>query len=362
MKHAKMLAILAVAVFCVSAFAIAIDVDNSSADGEKQTYSFYLELNDGTHRYNARLPDAVVDGAAPSASLYSDALVAACTAAGITAVSSAGSITSITTTEATYPAFNGVWQSDNYWDYGVYYNNNGSWKLADGEDFDKNTMYVIVYDKYAFSEPSDASKYYKQDAWGPPYYWVLLPTVEMVEYKIFFDLKDGDHSYSKWVTSKQLGISGNSLKSARVLGAKEAGFTVENGKYASGVSSVTADDYKYVSHGEYKGADYWNFAAYCQNGDKNEWKDLQADDLTTATIISHVFNKYAFEDPKDDTYYYHEPTGTMEAYWTKSPSVLPNGDSPDKGGNNNLVLYIAIGAVAVVAVAAIVFFVVKKKP
>lgn len=356
MKHAKMLAIVAVAVFCVSAFAVAIDVDNSSADGETLTYSFYLEMNDGTNKYSGRLPDATVAGATSTGATYSEALVAACTEAKGAAVSADGMTSSITIDGKTFASSPFAdWGTDHYYNFAVFYDDNGAWKPVD--NFSESTVIVIVFDKYLFEEPSDASKYYKNDAY-PPAYWTLLPTVEFVEYKIFFDLNDGDKSFSKWITSKQLGISGESLKSARALGAKEAGFTVENNaKYATSIKSITANDYKYVSHGEYPSADYWNFSAYCKNGDKNEWKDLQADDLTTATTVAHVYNKYAFEDPKDDTYFYHAPVGSMDAFWTKLPS-----ESPEKSGNNNnIVLYIAIGAVAVVAVAAIAFFLLKKK-
>ena len=354
MKHAKMFAILAVAVFCASAFAIAIDTTDSSADGEKLTYSFYLELNDGTNKYSGRLADIQVDGTAPSGSTYATALAGACTAAGFTAVFSGSYLLSITANAVTY-AGSGTWGQAGYKDFAVYYDDGGNWKTSALND---KTMLIIVYGEYLFSEPSDASKYYKNEMEGYDPYWTPLPAVEMVEYKVFFDLKDGDSSYSKWITSRQPGISGESLKSARYLGAKEAGFTVENNaKYATSLKSITADNHTYKSHGEYPSTDYWNFSAYCKDGDKNEWKDLQSADLNTATIVAHVFNKYAFEDPKDSSYYYHAPVGSMDAYWTKLPSESPEKSS----GNNNLVLYIAIGVVAVVAVAAVVFFVMKKK-
>ena len=353
MKHAKMFAIVAVAVFCASAFAIAIDPSDSSADGGKLTYSFYLEFKDGSNSFSARLPDVEVEAAEPNANAYATALTSACTSAGLSALFAGTYLLSITANAVTY-AGAGDWGAAGYKDFAVYYNDDGNWKTSTLAD---KTMLIIVFGEYLFSEPSDASKYYKNQFEGYDPYWTPLPTVEMVEYKVFFDLKDGETSYSKWITSIQPGISGESLKSARALGAKEAGFTVENNaKYATSLKTVTADGHTYKSHGEYPSADYWNFSAYCKNGDKNEWKDLQADDLTTATIVSHVFNKYAFEDPDDSSYFYHTPVGSMSAYWTKLPSELP-----EKESNNNMVLYIVIGVVAVVAVAAIVFFLMKKK-
>jgi hypothetical protein len=356
MKHAKMLAIAAVAVFCVSAFAIAINVDNSSAEGEKQTYSFYLELRDGESKYSTRLADVTVDGAEPTGELYKSALTTAATAAGLTITFSGNMVISIVTADHTY-ASGGSWGGDDYIDYAVYYYD-GEWKASNLAD---KTMLIIVFDKYLFSEPSDPSKYLRQQMGEYPPYWTALPTVEMVEYKIYYQCNDGEHSFKKWTSSTQPGISGNSLKSARILGAKAAGFEVVNGKYASGMTSVTADGFTYAEHGTYKGEDYYNFAAYCKNGDKNEWKDLQGDDLTTATIIAEVFDLYKFTDPQDSSYYHHEAVGQMEEYWTKSVNVLPDGSEPSKKSNDNLVLYIVIGVVAVVAVAAIVFFILKKK-
>ena len=363
MKHAKMLAIVAVAVFCVSAFAVAINVDNSSAEGEKQTYSFYLELKDGSSKYSARLGDVTVDGAAPSGELYATALTEAASAAGLTVTLSYGMVSSIVTTDHTY-ASGGTWGGADYKNFAVYYYD-GEWKASNLAD---KTMLVIVFDLYAFSEPSDTSKYCKQEMEGYDPYWTVLPTVEMVDYKIYIQCDDGaDHSFSKWITSKQPGISGNSLKSARILGAKEAGFELVNGTMgATSVKSVTADGYTYKTHGDYPmdpadypTADYWGWAGYCKDGDKNEWKILGSTDLETATVLAHTFNKYYFVDPEDSSYTYHEAAYGMGEYWTKSAKVSPS--DADKKDSNNLVLYIAIGAVAVVAVAAIAFFLLKKK-
>ena len=365
MKHAKMFAIIAVAAFCISAFAIAIDTQNSSAADGKLTYSFYLELRDGSSKYSTRLGDVTVDGTAPTSALYTSALSTACTAAGITADVSAGYLTSITADEHSYVASAyGDWGKDDYKNFAVYYYENNAWKTS---NLDDKTMLIIVFDLYKFSDPQDASKWYKNEYPGSDPYWTPLPTVKMEDYKIYFQCDDGaDHSFSKWVTSTQPGISGNSLKSARVLGAKEAGFEMVNGTMgATSVKSVTADGYTYSSHGDYPmdpaqyaDADYWGWAGYCKDGDKNEWKILAASDLETATVFSHVFNKYYFVDPQDSSYTHHEAAYGMPEYWTKSTKVSPSSEDQK---DNNLVLYIGIGAVAVVAIAVVAFFMLKKK-
>lgn len=359
MKHAKMFAIIAVAAFCVAAFAVAIDVDDSSADTSKLNYSFYLELKDGSNSYKARLPDVEVEGSAASGALYATALRAACEAAGlVVVVSDSGMISSITAKGVLYEGSPYAdWGKDTYKNFAVYYNDK-DWKSSSLTD---KTELAIVFDKYAFTEPSDASKYYKNEYEGMDPYWTLLPTVEMVEYKIYIQLKDGDdYSFSKWIYSTQMGISGESLKSARALGAKEAGFEIVNNvKYATSLVSITAKDHKYATHGDYGGDNYWGFSAYCKDGDKNEWKDLQSPDLDTATVVAHVFDLYKMTDPQDSSYYYHAPAYGMDAYWTKLPSVSPS--DADSKGNNNIVLYVVIGVVAVVAVAAVAFFLIKKK-
>lgn len=358
MKYKKMLAILAVAAFCVSAFVIAVDTEDSSAVDDGLTYSFYLQLNNGTDTFSARLPDVTVAGTEPSGDTYKAALTAAATAAGNVTVSWSGNmITGFTaeTKEYNQSAY-GDWGTDHYFDTIVYYDDAGTWKTA---NLDESTQYVIVFDKYAFSEPSDPSKYTFID-WGPGYqFWAVSPTVQVVEYKIFFDLTDNDGArFTKWVTSSQLGISGNSLKSARVLGAKAAGFTVVNGKGSTTLTSVTADDHTYAKHGTYGGDDYWGYAAYYGTSD-NEWKDLQAVDVDSVTTVAHVFNLYKMQDPNDDTYYHHE-AGVMDEYWTKLPCELPDGSSGDDKKDNNIFLFVGIGVgvVAVVAIAAV--FIIKR--
>lgn len=362
MKHAKMLAIAAVAVFCVSAFAIAINVDNSSADGEKLTYSFYLELNNGTDKYSARLADTVVNGATASGATYETALNQAFSAISEATISfgSWNNILSMTIGGHTYTTsdYGSDWGTDHYYSPTVYYfDANKEWKAV--SDFSESTMIVIVFDKYAFAEPSDASKYRHDTEMNC---WTLLPTVSIVDYKIYYELEDNDGSkFSKWTESTQLGVSPQSLRSARAFGAAAAGFELVNhAKYASSIVSITADGHTYTKHGTEAEDNEWAFAAYFDKGD-NTWKDLQSDDMNTATTLCYVFNLNKYTDPNDSTYYHHNAVGSMGEYWTKLPSILPDGSDANKKSNNNLVLYIVIGVVAVVAVAAVAFFLLKKK-
>ena len=357
MKHAKMFAIIAVAAFCISAFAIAIDVDNSSAEGEKQTYSFYLELKDGENKYSARLADVVKDGAESSSALYKSSLIDAVTAAGGTVTFNSATSNMVKSIEIGGHVYakSGTYGTDPYYGFAVYKVEDGKWaetNLSDG------TMMCIVLDKYEFTEPSDASKYLKHE--GDPAYWTLLPTVAIVDYKIYIQCEDNDgSSFSKWIYSKQMGISGNSLESARILGAKAAGFEIVNSSWgATSVTSVIADGHTYTTHGAWGGDDYWGWGGFYDAGN-NEWGYLQSENLDTSTVFAHTYGPYKMTDPQDDSYY-HVQDQFMGEYWLKKASVSPSS-ADSKGGNDNLVLYIAIGAVAVVAVAVVAFFLLKKK-
>ena len=151
MKHAKMFAIIAVAAFCISAFAIAIDTEDSSAADGKLTYSFYLELRDGASKYSSRLGDVTVDGTAPTGDLYSTALTAACTAAGVTVSVSGGMISSITADAHDYTASAFAdWGKDGYKSFAVYFYKDNAWKTS---NLDDETMLVIVFDEYKFADP-----------------------------------------------------------------------------------------------------------------------------------------------------------------------------------------------------------------
>lgn len=355
MKHAKMLAIVAVAVFCVSAFAIAIDVDNSSAEGEKITYSFYLELKDGENKYSARLADVAVDGTETSSALYKTALIAAVTAAGGTVTFNSATSNMVKSIEIGGHVYtkSGTYGTDPYYGFAVYKVADGKWaetNLSDGN------MMCLVLDKYEFTEPSDASKYMKHE--GDPAYWTLLPTVAIVDYKLYIQCEDNDGStFSKWIYSKQMGTSEQSLESAKILGAKDAGFEIINDSgMASYITCVKADGHEYKSHGTWETDGYYDSSTY--HAEDNKWVYLDTAKMSTDSTFAFVFGPYKFADPQDNSYY-HVKDQYMGEYWIKNPTQSPS--DADKKAENNLVLYIVIGVVAVVAVAAVAFFLLKKK-
>ena len=355
----KTLAIAVVAMFCVSAFVMAADTDDSSAaDENKLTYSFYLELKDGTNSYSARLPDVTIDGSEMTGDNYQAAVTAACTAAGLTVTfGSYNMISSLVADAVTYEgSAYSDWGTDNYYNYSVYYSKGGQWNSA---SLNESTTYVLVFDKYEFSEPANPENYFKNGDATYGYYWTPLPTVgHPVEYQVYFQLNDGDASFSQWVKNIQFGISGDSLKNARLIGAAKAGFEIVNSSGATSITSITAGGHTYAKHGSYGGDEYYNYAAYfAKNG---SWVDLQAVDLDSQTVIAHVFDLYKFSDPQDSSYYYHAPAYGMDAYWTKAVDVsVPGSGSPDD--DNQTLLIVGAVAIFVAVLIAVVFAAMPKK-
>ena len=349
MKHAKMCAILAIAVFCASLCVVAIDIDqdDSAAYDPTVSYDFYLQLNDGTNTYTKWLPTATVVGAAPSQALFDAALKKACTAEGLTADVSAGWITSIEAKGVTYKS-TGTWKQADYYQYGQFYlKADNTWGYISGSDYDTQTVFGITFDNYKFEEPKDKDKYYED----PSGYYVVKPDVEKVDYHIYLQLNDGEHTYSKWLpTVSGLNVSKAELSKAVNAACKEAGITID---YVDGwASSVTVDGIKYESKGTYKQPGYYQFAQFYAKSD-SEWGTIST--YNESSTVAIVFDEYLFSEPTEDKDSYFD---TGYGYWLKLPSVKPN-DYKDSG--NNLVLYIVIGVVAVVAVAAIAFFLLKKK-
>ncbi|MBO4502407.1 MAG: hypothetical protein J5707_01965, partial [Candidatus Methanomethylophilus sp.] len=131
-------------------------------------------MNDGTNSYSARLPDVTVSGSEYTGDTYQTALGNACTAAGLTATfGTYNMLSSIVANAVTYGS-SGTWGGNDYYNFAVYYKNNGAWKDA---YLNEGGVYVIVFDKYEFTEPTDVSKYYKSGDELYGYYWTLLPTV-----------------------------------------------------------------------------------------------------------------------------------------------------------------------------------------
>ena len=347
MKHAKILAIATVAVFCISAFAFVVSIDDESSAASKVSYDIYLQLNDGTSSYSKWLPTVSVTGTVSQAAL-SEAVNTACTNAGITAEYSAGWATSFTVDGHKYTG-KGTWsEKKDYWNFAQYYlKNDNTW--GEISSYEEGTTVAIVLDEYQFSEPADKDKYYE----NPYGYWTVLPSVEMVEYNIYLQLNDGTSSYSKWLPAiSEPNISKDSLSKAVNAACEKEGITAE---YSAGwATSFTVDGHKYTGKGTWsEKKDYWNFAQYYGDGDA--WKEVQT--YNEAATVAIVLDEYQFSEPADKDKYYENPYG----YWTVLPTVSP-GDF-DKKDDNNTMLYVGIGVgvAAVVVIAAVALVFLRKK-
>ena len=148
----KTLAIAAVAMFCISSFVVMAESDESAATDSTLTYSFYLELKDGSSSLSKRLPDVEVAGTEPSSALYKEALTAALTAVGYTFEYSSPTskmLVSLNDGEHTY-AKTGTFQTDGYKTFSVAHYDNG-WKPS---SLGESTAYVISYNEYKFTAPT----------------------------------------------------------------------------------------------------------------------------------------------------------------------------------------------------------------
>ena len=355
----KTLAIAAVAMFCISSFVVMAESDESAATDSTLTYSFYLELKDGSSSLSKRLPDVEVAGTEPSSALYKEALTAALTAVGYTFEYSSPTskmLVSLNDGEHTY-AKTGTFQTDGYKTFSVAHYDNG-WKPS---SLGESTAYVISYNEYKFTAPTgdEVGKYLENAMGAGASYWTVAPTFNPVEYRIFFDLKDGDgHSFSKWVTSTQFDISADSYSSAMIKGAEAQGFTVTVGKWGSnwGIVSITAGGFTYADVGTWGSPGHYTFGQFYADG--SSWEQTNSAD--EGKVCSVTYGEYLFtEPPAEEVSKYSKAGDSMYGYyWIPAPSESPSG-SDDSSENNNILI---VGAVAIfVAVLIAVVFAAKPK-
>ena len=347
MKHEKIFAIALAVFFCASAFAIVIDSgdESSGAYTPKVYYDFYIQLNDGTNSKSVWLDTASVEGTGPTAANMATALNQACTAAGMAISLSGNWVNSITADKVTYET-QGTYQQEGYKSFALYYlKDDNTWAAT--STYDESFTFAIVYDEYKFTDPQDSKKYL-DSGFG---YWTVLPDIEWVDYHIYLQLNDGTNSYSKWLpTISEPNISKASLSKAVKAACEKEGITTD---YAAGwANSFTADGVTYASKGTYQEPGYMSFAQYYEAA-SDKWGSIST--YNESSTVAIVYDEYKFTDPQDSSKYYDSGFG----YWTVLPDVDPSDATAKKA--NNIGLYIGIGAVAVIAVVAIAFFVIKKK-
>ena len=347
MKHAKIMAIATVAVFCATAFAIVVGIDDeSSAADPTVSYDIYLQLNDGDKSYSKWLPTTSVAGTGPSKDALSLAVNAACSTEKITAEYSAGWATSFTVDDHKYTGKGTYSEKKDFWSFAQYYlKADGTWGAI--STYEEGTTIAIVLDEYLFEDPSDADKYYA-DPFG---YWTLLPQVEMVDYHIYLQLNDGTNSYSKWLPAvSEPNISKDSLSKAVNAACEKEGITAD---YVAGwATSFTVDEVKYQGKGTWKTEGYYGFSQYY--GEGSEWKAIST--YNESATIAIVLDEYKFTEPADKENYYEDPWG----YWMKLPTASP-GDYKDDKDNKMLYIGIGVGVVVVIAIIAVAAVFLRKK-
>ena len=346
----KTLVIAAVAMFCFTAFAAMATTDDSDAASPKVSYDIYLQLNDGTHSYSGWIPTQKV--AAASTTDYSDAnfaaaLSAGCEAEGFT-VDLAGSwINSITVKGTTYTTSDSSEWGTNYWGPATYYlKNDDTWGHI--STYNEGGIIAVVFDKYEFTDPQNPDKYYDDTMMGC---WERLPDVAPVEYKIYLQLNDGTHSFAKWLpTVSALNVSKTSYYKAIKAACEEAGIDTDCSD--SSVSTFTVDGNTYTNYAW--GSDpYWGCAHYYKKSD-TEWALIS--NYCESSVVSIVYDQYLFAEPTESASSYIKDPYMDQ--WTHLPNVAPSDANPKAA--DNLILYAGIGAVVVVIIAALAFFLIRR--
>lgn len=177
-----------------------------------------------------------------------------------------------------------------------------------------------------------------------------------IKYKVLLDFNDGTNTYVKWFeqeveAASATDYSSENFKKAFDAIAEKEGFTVTYDTYGM-VQSVKIKDVTY-SKGTWGEDPYYGYAMYAA-GENNKWIDT---DYSQSATLAVVFDKYLFAEPADkDAYLIHDQY--PPAYWTKLPSKAPS-TADEK--NDNMMLYIGIGAVAIIVIAALAFFLIRRK-
>jgi hypothetical protein len=354
MDKRTMFALAATAFMVMSACSILLESDNddSSAETEIVTYHFYLQLNDGTNTVDQWVLDQ--DAESQTSSSYNTALKAALDAAGMTyVISDSNWVTSITSNGITYSS-TGTWKADGYRGFSIYYANGNNWKAT--SNYSEGTTFAIVLDKYAFTEPSDISKYDTSNAsYG---YWALLPTesttgYDDVTYHFYLQLNNGTNSVKKWISSN----AGEQNSTWWAFALKNA--LLDNGMsyVMSGnwIQSITANDIVYKSTGTWKSAGYYGYALYYAN--EKTWEPVSK--YNESTTYSIVFDEYAFSQPTDISKY--DTSTASYGYWALLPTASTTGYQSNSN-NDNTMLYVgvAVGIIAIIVVAGVIYHIKKK--
>ena len=348
-KYSTMVAVVAIFAMMFAGTAVVFnDSDDSSAANTSVDYKFRLELNDGTHTLKEDLK--VQTAATITKDNYITTLKAALDAGGYTyVITASGWLTSITKDGVTYES-TGTWSTPGYTGFAVYYADGQSWLKT--SNYSESNVFSIVLDEYKFTDP--ASDSYVKDAYDD--YWTLLPEKKPVDftdgkYHINLQLKSGDKTINTWLKEQ----STTALSKDNYIAALKAALDAGGYTYvitASGwLTSITKDGVTYESTGTWSTPGYTGFAVYYADG--QSW--LKTSNYSESNVFSIVLDEYKFTDPASDSYV----KDAYDDYWTLLPTSATNGYSSGGSGNNTM-LYIGIGVVAVVAVLAVAFFVIKK--
>ena len=357
-RNKKTLAIAAVAMFCLSAVAVVLAIDDSSADDEKKTYNMFVEIINADGHTVAKTTWVRFTCDATNESLVEEASKAIAATPGLEKMS-------ITLGKygpsVSYTGGHGS---------SCFYEKDGDWaRVSKGSENYLSTTTIGFAVNYGYIDTAtyEALTTEQKALWtADPYpsagweYYLTAPAAkvsdvpELMERHLYVEIinAEGKVDTTKWIEyDSYKTLDGFISATTLALAANE-------------LDKVKATESMY-------GGVWWTYdgaglstSYYAKDGEWKSVEDTTADyvnndtiSLATnhGTISKAVFDALSSDEQKN--WKYTEWGGDYD--YAKIITESTTGYKPAE--KNNLVLYIVIGVVAVVAIAAIAFFLMKKK-
>ena len=348
----KLMSIMVVSLFCVTAVAAIVISDDSAADG-KTTHKMYIEVigNDALVS-STQWISFESDG---TASDFAEKATAATAKYGIQ--------------DFKFSYTEGDYLSIKYGDSGnvaCYYAKDGAWTSANKTAEEYPAAEVLGFAiggwisqaKYDALTDANKAKYDATAGFSTDWYAIKILEAKVTDapaintYHVFLELftDKGKVDKSKWVTFDALADPTCFVTDATAA-FKDAGWDKASLTYAGGYISMN-----------YEGGAGMNASCYVKD---DKWEHVNnTEEYLENTTLCMAFGGYitntlydTFDDAEKENWIFDFEYKGTKYYYTKVTESTTGWEQK----NSNLVLYIVIGVVAIIAVVAIAFFVFKKK-
>ena len=356
----KIMAIMVVSLFCVTAF-VAVVLDDDSSASSTVTHKMYIEIIGGDALVDSTQWIAFESNDTPAD--FAEKATAAAEKYGLAdfKITYSGEGDYLTVSYGNDPATSG--------NVACFYVKDGAWTAANKTAQEYPSAEIVGFavggwiSKAVYDALTDANKAKYDNTVGFDDTWYARKILDakvtdapsIVTYHYFLELFDdkGKVEKSKWVTFDSLQTATSVVVDANQA-FKDAGWEKATLKLKPDKSAISM---------VYEGGTGNNASAYVKD-DKWEHVTDTLDQYVNYTTVCLAYEGYISsaiydtlsDSDKENWIFDFEWKGTSY-YYTKVTEPVNGWEKKD----NNLVLYIVIGVVAVVAIAAIAFFLMKKK-